>query len=95
MSQKLYVIMAHDREGSDSVRAKHRDGHLAHFKTYAENIAVAGPLSGENSGSLVIYRAESDAEARNFIESDPFFLAGVWSAIDVLDFRAAAGDWVP
>lgn len=94
MSQNLYVIIAIDKPGSDAARAENRDGHLAHFKSHAGKIAVAGPLSGDKSGSLVIYRAASAADARAFIEGDPFYPAGVWASIDVLDFRAGSGDWV-
>ena len=94
MSENLYVIIAWDRDGSETARAEHREGHLAHFKSNAENIAVAGPLSGAASGSLVIYRADNAADARAFIEADPFHSAEVWEKIDVLDFRAGAGEWL-
>ena len=94
MSDQLFVIIAKDRPGSDDARAECRDGHLAHFKSHADQIAVAGPFSGEASGSLVIFRAGDAAEARAFIEADPFYPAGVWESIDVHAFRAGSGDWV-
>lgn len=93
MGEGLFAIIAYDNPGSDQARAKYREGHLAHFQAHAERLAVAGPLSGSQSGSLVIYRAESEAEARTFIESDPFWPASVWSRIEVLQFKAASGDW--
>lgn len=93
MSEMLFAIIAYDNPGSDEARIEHRDGHIAHFKSHADKIAVAGPMSGSASGSLVIFRAETEAEARSFIEADPFFPAGVWSRIEVMQFKAASGAW--
>lgn len=93
MSEGLFAIIAYDRAGSDAARAEHREGHLAHFKANADKIAVAGPMSGEASGSLVIFRAASAEEARAFIEGDPFHAAGVWERIEVAAFKAASGQW--
>lgn len=93
MSDALFAIIAYDREGSEDARAQHRDGHLAHFKAHSDKLAVAGPMSGSNTGSLVIYRAQSEEEARAFIEGDPFYSAGVWDRIEVMQFKAASGTW--
>lgn len=94
MSQTLFAIIAYDNPGSDAARAEHRDGHLAHFKAHAAQIALAGPMSGDASGSLIIYNAENAQEARDFIEADPFHTAGVWRSIEVMQFKAASGNWV-
>lgn len=93
MSDSLFAIIAYDRSGSDKARSTHRDGHLAHFRSHADRISVAGPLSGSASGSLVIYQASNAAEARDFIEGDPFHAAGVWDRIEVLHFKAGSGKW--
>lgn len=93
MRETLFAIIAYDRPGGEDARAEHRDGHLAHFKAHAERLAVAGPMSGSASGSLVIYRATDEAEARAFIEADPFHGAGVWDRIEVMQFKAASGSW--
>ena len=93
MSETLFAIIAYDNPGSDVARTEHRDGHLAHFRAHAAQIAVAGPLSGEISGSLVIYNAQTAEEARAFIEADPFHSARVWSRIEVMQFKAASGSW--
>ena len=95
MSEPLFAIIARDAADTADARAKHREGHLAHFKAHADMIAVAGPLSGAGSGSLVIYRAANEDQARAFIEADPFNVAGVWDEIEIFAFRAGAGDWVP
>ncbi len=93
MSDNLFAIVAIDRKGSDNLRQEHRDGHLAHFRGHAEDIRVAGPLSGSASGSLVIYKCEAEEEARTFIEGDPFHTAGVWERIEIFAFKAGSGVW--
>ena len=92
----LFAIIALDAPGSDDARTAHRDGHLAHFKAHAGDIAVAGPIfddDGASKGSLVILKAGSAAAARAWIEADPFYPAGVWQSIDVSAFKAASGEW--
>ncbi|MEO1019805.1 MAG: YciI family protein [Pseudomonadota bacterium] len=93
MDGALFAIIAYDKSGSQQARIEHRDGHLAHFNAHADRIAVAGPMSGSQSGSLVVYCADSEDEARYFIEMDPFFSAGVWARIEVMSFKAASGVW--
>lgn len=90
---KLFAILAMDAPNVAELREAHHADHVAHFKAHAQNLALAGPLGGEQSGSLVIYRAASEEEARTFIEGDPFFPAGVWNEIKIYDFRAASGEW--
>lgn len=91
MTDGLFAIIAYDRPGSDELRVEHRDGHIAHFRAHAGKIAVAGPMSGGISGSLVIFRAESESEARAFIQGDPFWAAGVWDRIEIAIFKAGTG----
>lgn len=93
MDTMLFAIIAYDSPDSGDARASHREGHLAHFKAHADKIAVAGPLTGAASGSLVIYRADSEETARAFIEADPFYPAGVWQRCEVMQFKAASGQW--
>ena len=93
MTRTLFAIIALDAPATEGLRAEHREGHLAHFKAHAHKIAVAGPLSGSASGSLVIYSAADEAEARDFITGDPFHGHGVWASIQVLQFKAASGRW--
>lgn len=90
---KLFAIVAIDASGVAHLREAHHAEHVAHFKAHSKNLAVAGPIGGGETGSLVIYRAVSEDEARTFIEGDPFFPAGVWKEINIYEFRAASGEW--
>jgi uncharacterized protein YciI len=88
-----FAILAMDGPDSAGLRQQHREGHLAHFRANADKLAVAGPLTGDQAGSLVIVRAESEAEAEAFIRQDPFHHAGVWESIQIFPFRPASGVW--
>jgi len=88
----LYAITTTDNPGSEDERARFRDGHLSHFKAHKGSIALSGPLSDEAGspvGSLVVFEADRLADARAFIEGDPFFKEGVWSHINVACFKAS------
>jgi uncharacterized protein len=94
---KLFTIIAEDATNSVILRARHLDAHLAHVEAHLERYAVAGPLHDANgliTGSLLIVKAESIADARAFLEIDPYFVANVWRSIDIRAFNAVAGDWV-
>ncbi len=96
MSQQLYAIIAHDNPGAEEARSQYRDGHLDHFRSIADFIAVAGPMfddGGNSAGSLIIVKAENSVAARSLIKADPFYSQKVWSEIEIKSFKAASGDW--
>jgi uncharacterized protein len=58
---------------------------------------VAGPLrtaDGPTIGSLLVYKAASEAQARALLEADPYFRADIWASVEIQPFWAVAGDWV-
>ena len=94
---KFYAIIARDRPGAAPIRTEKLKQHLAHVEGHLDRLAVAGPLrdeAGAFTGSLLIVRAESAADARALLEADPYFQAGIWNDIDIRAFGAVAGDWV-
>lgn len=93
----LYAVISRDTADAERRRAEARDAHFAHIETILDKVAVAGPLkdaAGRFTGSLVVLRADSEAEARAILESDPYYRAGVWEDIRIEAFTAAAGDWI-
>jgi hypothetical protein len=91
----LYSIVLRDAPGSAQARKDHHDGHIAHFRAHKARLALAGPLSsdaGEPVGSLVVIKADSEADARAFIQADPFFDAGVWEDIFIAKLKASTVD---
>ena len=94
---KFYAIVARDKPGAAAVRMERLKQHLAHIEEHLDRLAVAGPLRDEDGafvGSLLIVKADSEAEARALLEADPYFQAGIWADITVCAFGAVAGDWV-
>lgn len=94
---KLYAIITKDKPGATVTRMEKLKEHLAHVEAGLDRLAVAGPLrdeAGGFTGSLLIVKAESEAEARALLESDPYYQAQIWSDIEIRAFGAAAGEWV-
>jgi len=92
----LFAFLCRDGANGAGLRERLLADHLAHIETVMDKIAVAGPLKeGDKTvGSLLIIKAEDEAEARQTFESDPYFAAGVWDEIRVDHFLGVAGDWV-
>ncbi len=93
-----FLLMCHDAEDGKSKRAAHLQAHLRFVEQQLDEqtIAVAGPLSVDDEfvGSLFIVRATTADQARQWLNDDPYFKAGVWQHIEVTAFRPVAGNWV-
>lgn len=98
--QSLFVFSCRDHDASVAgpLRQHHLEAHFRHIEANAARIAVAGPVYAEDgetiAGSLLVFHAESEAEARTLFEADPYFSAGIWAEINVQPFLAAAGTWI-
>jgi len=92
----LFAFYCRDGENGASLRERLLADHLAHIEANIEKFAVAGPLKDGDAtvGSMVVIKAEDEAEARAIFEGDPYFAAGVWQSIQVDHFLGVAGDWV-
>lgn len=93
----LYAIITTDKPGSKATRMEKLKDHLAHIEGVIDRICIAGPMrdaEGAFSGSLLVIKAESEADARAFIAQDPYYAADIWSNIRIEAFAGAAGDWV-
>lgn len=73
-----------NRDQIPAVRPKHRE-YLTSLKEQGKLFA-SGPFT-DDSGALIIYEAESEAEARELIEGDPFHQAGVFAKIDLREWN--------
>ena len=94
---KFYAIITRDKPGATVTRMARLKEHLAHVEASIDQFAIAGPLRDENgnfTGSLLVVKAESAAEARAMLAKDPYFEADIWSDIEIRAFGASAGDWV-
>jgi hypothetical protein len=94
---KFYAIITTDKPGATVTRMAKLKEHLAHVEASIDQFAIAGPLRDEDgnfTGSLLVVKAESEAQARAMLAQDPYFQADIWSSIEVRAFSAAVGDWV-
>jgi len=86
------VEIRYVQEKVADVRPRHRDFLLEHVAT--GRVAVAGPLA-DNTGGLVLWQAENEAELTELIDRDPYALEGVVAERTVREFKPVLGTWVP
>lgn len=94
---KTFAIYCTDAPDSGQKRIDARDAHFAHVASTLDHFSIAGPLrdeTGATVGSLLIVKAENEAEARKCVEADPFFAAAIWADIRITEFVPAAGEWI-
>lgn len=94
---KFYAIVTRDKPDMMPTRMEHLKAHLAHTEAGMDRLAIAGPLRDEEGkicGSMLVVKAESAADARALLETDPYFKADIWADIQIHAFSAAAGEWV-
>lgn len=93
-----YVIYSRDKEGSLQARLDARPAHLERVEILLEQgrLLLAGPrpaIDAEDpgpagfQGSLIVARFDSLAEAKEWADTDPYFLAGVYDSVEVTPFK--------
>ncbi|MFO7172713.1 MAG: YciI family protein [Bacillota bacterium] len=84
MKYAAFIQYHRDPEKIQAVRPAHRE-YLAGLKEKGK-LWASGPFA-DDSGALIIYEAESEAEARSLVENDPFCQAGVFATWDLRPWR--------
>lgn len=93
-----YVIEGYDGPGALPLRAGARTAHVARLQALLDEarLLVAGPCPAVDAddpgpagftGSVVIARFASLADARAWADADPYVAAGVYARVDVRPFR--------
>ena len=86
-----YMIDATDRPGAAELRTKIRPEHLKFLDASVGRLLACGAKlsdDGETAlGSLYILDTDSRAEAKAFIDSDPFARNGVFGTITITRWR--------
>ncbi|WP_027547835.1 YciI family protein [Bradyrhizobium sp. WSM2254] len=92
-----YVITWFQNEGTSEVRKTFRPIHLDHIINNAHRIIASGGLFSDNgdnyTGGLVILDTDIKQEAIDFIESDPFFINGIFSSYTIHRWKKAIFDY--
>lgn len=92
----LFLAYCRDAEEAPRLRREHLAAHLAWVEREAARIRVAGPLrnaAGEFTGSVLVVEAADASAAERLLAGDPYRRAGVWAAVELHAFHAAAGTW--
>ncbi|MEO1135383.1 MAG: YciI family protein [Pseudomonadota bacterium] len=95
----VFAVWCEDNPaGAASIRESALDGHLAYIEKHFHRYLVAGPMRrGDQElicGSLLVVLAETEAEARELIEGDPYVQCGLYQNIEYRRLTPAAGDWI-
>ena len=97
--QTAYIAWCVDHPGLQSkrLRDENAQAHFAHIEAIIDDVLVAGPVrndAGETIGSMIIFRADSDGEARALLNRDPYAQADIWASVEIRPFLPAAGKWI-
>ncbi|QLC26086.1 YciI family protein [Parasphingopyxis algicola] len=99
MPSAAYIAWCKDLPGDEPARLRKElaPAHFVHIETIMDKIRVAGPVRNENGetiGSMLVFNAESEAEARALLDRDPYAGAGLWESVEIHPFLPAAGEWI-
>ena len=94
----VYMIYGEDIPNSTEKRAAARPAHLSRIQQLADagRVILAGPLPAIDSpdpgpagmsGSLIVAEFASLAEAKSWIEGDPYVTQGVFARVTVKPFK--------
>ena len=93
-----HIAYCTDRKDLGDQRQTALADHLAYIETILDRIAVAGPVAsgpdGSTEASCFIYHTDDREEARQLLENDPYFKAGVYGEVVLSSFTPAAGSWI-
>lgn len=93
----LFLVICHDAPGSAEPRETFMQGHLAHIERNLDRYLIAGPAldaDGVIDGSILVLHAADEDDARQLMESDPYWRGGAWARIEIRRFRGVCGSAV-
>jgi uncharacterized protein YciI len=91
----LYSLTCLDNPKSLELRMATREAHLAYVRNLDHvKLKLGGPFldaEGQMAGSLLIVEAPDMAAARAFSAADPYVEAGLFSSVEIREFRVTIG----
>jgi uncharacterized protein YciI len=86
-----FVIWCQDGADVDLVRAATLQSHRDYVDSYAAQVILSGPLLAddgvERRGQLFVLDVPGRQDAEEFIDNDPFTIAGVFATTEVRRFK--------
>ena len=89
-----FILFCKDKPQSLDLRMATRERHLAYVGGFAGQLKLGGPLldaNGDMAGSVLMFEAETLAEAEAFSANDPYRLAGLFERVDISAMRLTLG----
>ncbi len=87
----LFALIYRDKPGQASVRARHRDSHLAYLRVFNDQIIMAGPLLSDDRshslGSLLVIEFPDRRAAEAFSQDDPFNQADIFESVVIRPYK--------
>ncbi len=94
----LFVITWLDKTDGLQTRMAAREAHLAYIAKQGDAVRMGGPYlsAGDQMiGSMILYEAETLAQAEAFHAADPYKLAGLFERSWVRPWRMTVGSGMP
>jgi uncharacterized protein YciI len=93
-----YLVIAKDRPGSLQQRLQSRPEHLArlHDLNAQGRLKIAGPMPAVDddnpgdagfTGSMLVVSFDNIEQAREWVNADPYFLAGVYKDAEIYPYK--------
>lgn len=88
----MYAVICKDKPGHLDLRVSTRAAHLAYIAATGV-VSLAGPFlrAGEMCGSLIVLEVETLEEARSWADGDPYGKAGLFSSVEVIEWKKVIG----
>ncbi len=94
--KQTFMFTCLDGPHTAPLRNKHLFGHLDHIEANNEKYRVAGPMrnkaDGDIFGSFFLVEADTEEEAWDLMNGDPYISSNMYEAIIVNHFVPACGD---
>lgn len=88
-----YMIETFDKSDSHDLRLEQRQAHLAYLEAHTALLLACGAKLSDDGviadGGLYLVDLESRADAKRFIEADPFHQAGLFERVEIQRWRQA------
>lgn len=98
IAKRVFAIWCKDAPGAAELRKRHLDSHLNYVERFHDRYLIAGPLRAEGDaalvGSLFVVTAADEADARAFVNGDPYFSQGLFRSTTIRAFTPAAGAFI-
>jgi uncharacterized protein YciI len=87
------ALICTDKPNSLDIRTANRPAHLEHLNGSGV-VELAGPFldaNGAMTGSLIVLSVETMAEAKAWAAADPYANAGLFSSVDLREWKKVIG----